>query len=1445
MEITMKRVGFLAFLGTNYGTVLQSFALYQSIKKLGYECHVIGCNEFRNRKSPDKSLKETNPKEYDKLLMQKNFESFINNWFSFNEPLGNIPANAILSEPQQKELKNFDAFVCGSDQIWKPGGFWFCAKRYLQFAPEDKRIGYAPSVGWNKIPENAQHNVPQWGQWLSSVRYLSTRETTGSSLVSKATGRPVTTVLDPTFLLCPDEWNSFLTEPKYSTEVTTILKSKKKYILAYLLDTYEKYRSAIIDIARKLDMEIIWLTGRDNVGPVQQNCAETDPAGFVHLIQNASLVCADGFHGTCFSLNFSKPFIVLSKGDAKGNDSRMQNLMQRLGVNGRIVSSPEELTSFENIFSMNYKEIRENINRERESSLSYLSDALLGAAEYRGNLYNSLEKFFPEEYKRHHSFRTVEYTLSDITDCTGCGACSTICPKDAITMQKDGDGFLRPQINKKLCINCGLCTKHCIVLNPQYKNKKSPQCYAVMANDEIRKVSSSGGMFTLAAQYVLSLGGYVCGAAFKENFEVEHIITNKESELYKIRGSKYMQSFASISYFKIKKLLDDGKYVLFTGMPCQVAGLYSFLNKDYNTLYTIDLVCHGITSSKVFDKYHQEVLDGKKLTRLEFKAKQPWGWHAGVNAYFEDGTKYSMPLESDPYFKAYLHSISKNVACAECTSNRMPRQGDLTIGDFWRVGAVDPSLNDNKGTSLVLVNNSRGQDLFNKIKINMATIKEAPLSIAISGNRSLEHSYPMHKNRDLFFKNFNSLQFTNLQRGCLNNRLYEQKYIELSKTVPPEDQEFYFLAKFVAEHHRKRKIVTWIRSARFEQILYKYFGLSVAFGISQRKEALVKGKIEFFDILKGKSDEYYLVSLDKSYDPEIYKKLFLYGYTEHKDFIFRKFKPIVFESLDLSKGNYYDDFGNSIEGFRSTIGKVILRGFNNHIMFGKDMMSARFITFDLCANSCIDIGENVKFNAPVQIESKGFEYGSSLKIGNNCTFNNGALFRFYTPSSAIIGDHCTSSSKFGLHVNMGKKAIIGRDCMFSFENELWAGDGHTIFDVKSGQCTNRDMSGAYRPSNNLVIGDHVWVGKQAFLMHGTNIGSGSIVGARSVVKGTFPNNCTIAGNPAIKVKEDVAWSRDGMANSLESCGGPEYAVLTSSAKAPISGRKVLVIGGTRFMGVQLVKQLIALGNDVTIATRGYTKDNFGINVKRLFMDVSQRESVKSALGGKYFDVVFDNLAFSSSHVENILSSVICKKYIQLSSIAVYNTRKNNISEEEFDPLRFKFTSNNVIEYGKYGKGYSEGKRSSEAVAYQMYKDIPTVTVRIPYVTKTDRLFYYCKNIVQQTPMNIDDISRGFTFIQDVEVGKFLPWIAAQNFTGPINLSSEGLVTIDMILNYIEEKTGNIAIIDTKNGIKSPFTEKTFSLNMEKARHLGYRTTHIDDWFWKLIDEYIARAIKLR
>lgn len=305
------------------------------------------------------------------------------------------------------------------------------------------------------------------------------------------------------------------------------------------------------------------------------------------------------------------------------------------------------------------------------------------------------------------------------SECTGCGACYNICPKQAITMgYSENYKFILPQIDEQKCVDCGLCRETCPVIRPNLSNTPTPKFYSYCAEDSVRKKSSSGGMFYSLADYILNKGGYVCGAAFDGDFRVKHKIINSKADLEPLCYSKYVQSDVQNCYKEIKALLDDDKYVFFCGTPCQVAALRNVLKKDYEKLLTADLLCHGVPSQRLFDTYLKEISHGKKVKNVYFRHKR-FGWSAGtILISFEDGSEYVGKIKTekkDAYFEAYLRNMIMRDSCYNCKFCGYPRQGDITIGDLWHPEKLDPKSNDKKGTSFVFVNNSKGERVFEEI----------------------------------------------------------------------------------------------------------------------------------------------------------------------------------------------------------------------------------------------------------------------------------------------------------------------------------------------------------------------------------------------------------------------------------------------------------------------------------------------------------------------------------------------------------------------------------------------------------------------------------------------------------------------------------------------------------------------------------------------------------
>lgn len=351
--------------------------------------------------------------------------------------------------------------------------------------------------------------------------------------------------------------------------------------------------------------------------------------------------------------------------------------------------------------------------------------------------------------------------IKEKINCCGCQACFNICPKNAIEMKEDEKGFKYPCINIEKCINCGLCEKACPIINNK-TIENTPKAYACINKDEeIRMKSTSGGIFTLLANAIINKGGVVFGACFNEEFGVYHTYCESIKDLAKFRSSKYLQSDMGLSYRKVKEFLEQGRYVLFTGTPCQIEALKNFIGKEYDKLYLQDIICHGVPSPLVWEKYKANKENTKKssLKEMSFRSKKEEGWRSyHINMEFSNNEKYNVEHNDDLYMKAFLTHLSLRESCTDCQFKKDNRLSDIVLADFWGVQNIEPNMYDNKGTSLVIVNSKKGQELFDEISKFMIS-KEVDFKKAISRNPSFNTSSKRNEKSGEFFKELNEYNF--------------------------------------------------------------------------------------------------------------------------------------------------------------------------------------------------------------------------------------------------------------------------------------------------------------------------------------------------------------------------------------------------------------------------------------------------------------------------------------------------------------------------------------------------------------------------------------------------------------------------------------------------------------------------------------------------------------
>lgn len=351
--------------------------------------------------------------------------------------------------------------------------------------------------------------------------------------------------------------------------------------------------------------------------------------------------------------------------------------------------------------------------------------------------------------------------ISDKQDCCGCEACVQVCPVHCISFKVDNEGFYYPTVDTSLCINCNRCNNTCPVVN-QTVSSFSEKVYAVQNPDEqIRKQSSSGGIFSLLATIIIQNGGVVFGARFDKNWNVVHDFTDTLAGLRAFRGSKYVQSRIGNAYQLAEQYLKEGRKVMFSGTSCQIAGLKKFLRKEYDNLLAVDIICHGVPSPLAWQKFLDDSLsrsDCRKenLRSFSFRDKR-FGWKDYQTTYtvFSEACSnkdsflsYSLKYNENSYMQAFLNDYILRPSCYHCPAKNGKSCSDITLGDFWGINYLAPELDDDKGCSLLVINRKSAEKW---IKGYLLLLHQFPLKEVIPYNPSLKNSVKAHVNRSYFF----------------------------------------------------------------------------------------------------------------------------------------------------------------------------------------------------------------------------------------------------------------------------------------------------------------------------------------------------------------------------------------------------------------------------------------------------------------------------------------------------------------------------------------------------------------------------------------------------------------------------------------------------------------------------------------------------------------------
>lgn len=738
----------------NYGSILQSYATQTILDKLGYDTEIIDYNRIDEKggnivkvKLKGNSVGNMNKNIFNRFLyiisQFPNYEYSYRKFKKFRKKLLKQTEEYSTIEELRKKCPKADIYMTGSDQVWgEIGGDIYDPAYFLEFVPNGSNcISYSASFGKEKISDELIGKLPDL---LSKFSNIMVREQSAVEIINKNTTKKAELVLDPTLLLNKEQWEA---------------KAKGKlkynnYILIYQLHKNKEFDDYAKNVARKMGLPLVRISPSINsITRSGKFIYMPTPEGFLNYLKNATLLLTDSFHGTVFSLIFNKQFIEILPGETS---TRVTNILKLTNLTNRILQDYNDFSLLNT--KIDFENVNEILDEERNKSIKKLEDALKKFDKYNINNIADMEK----------------------NTCCGCRACEQICPKKAIFMVENKEGFLEPQIDMDKCIKCGLCVKKCPQMNELPKEEEFGKVYAAK-NIKEQLTSSSGGIFSTIAKKVLDEKGIVFGAAYNDNNEVQHTCISDVKDLKKLKGSKYVQSDTKNTFSEAKKYLECGKKVLYVGTPCQIAGLNSFLGKQYNNLLTVDFVCHGVPSPKLFKCYLEWEAKGKKITDFRFRSKLKKSWGLCYSYRIEKKLKHGS-AKMNPYYNAFLNGYTYRECCYNCKYATKQRISDITLCDYWGIEKEHPEFFDSKGVSGIIVNSKKGVQMFQQIQKELVYI-ESTFDKLKRKNHNLEQPVIRPEVRDTVYEGVFDKDFS---AAIKENLHYEKKIINNIKYLIPE-----------------------------------------------------------------------------------------------------------------------------------------------------------------------------------------------------------------------------------------------------------------------------------------------------------------------------------------------------------------------------------------------------------------------------------------------------------------------------------------------------------------------------------------------------------------------------------------------------------------------------------------------------------------------------------